>query len=112
MRTRTFLAIGLLAALLIAGVASFYASSRPDGLSHVAEKTGFSDQETTSAAADGPFAGYSTRGVDNERLSGGLAGVVGCLLVLGISGAVFYGVRRKGADGSGPEADAREHESV
>ena len=40
MKTRTFLALGLLVCLLVAGVASFYASSHPDGLEYVAEKTG------------------------------------------------------------------------
>ena len=107
---------GLLVAFLIAGVASFYASSHPDGLNFVAEKTGFIDQEKPSAAADGPFAGYSTKGVDNQRLSGGIAGVAGCLLVLGIAGGLTWALRRRtpSADdhaGDGP-ADDREHESV
>ncbi len=93
--TRRFFAVFLLAALLIAGVASYYASSHPDGLNFVAEKTGFIDKEKKSPTADGPFAGYSTKGIHNERLSGGVAGVAGCLLVLGIGGGVFWALRRR-----------------
>ncbi len=96
--TRRFLAVFLLAALLIAGVASYYASSHPDGLNFVAEKTGFIEQEKPSATSDGPLAGYSTKGIDNERLSGGVAGVTGCLLVLGLSGGLFWMLRRRSAD--------------
>ena len=36
-------------ALLVAGVASYYASSHPDGLEHVAEQTGFIDSAEDSA---------------------------------------------------------------
>lgn len=105
MSTRRFLAVFLLAALLIAGVASYYASSHPDGLNSVAEKTGFSDQEKASPTSDGPFAGYSTKGIDNERLSGGVAGVAGCLLVLGIAGGLFWVLRRRETDST--DADQR-----
>lgn len=100
---RRFFAVFLLAALLVAGVASYYASSHPDGLSFVAEKTGFSNQEKASPASDGPFAGYSTKGIDDERLSGGVAGIAGCLLVLGIAGGLFWGLRRHGTDSTDVE---------
>jgi cobalt/nickel transport protein len=59
-RNRTFFAVALLVALLVAGGGSYYASSHPDGLNYVAQQTGFSDQEKASSTADGPFAGYST----------------------------------------------------
>jgi hypothetical protein len=94
-RNRRFFAGFLLVALLIAGVGSYYASSHPDGLEFVAGKTGFIDQGKDSPTADGPFADYSTKGVDDARLSGGIAGVVGCLLVLGIGGGVFWVLRRR-----------------
>jgi cobalt/nickel transport protein len=94
---RRFFAVFLLAALLIAGVASYYASSHPDGLNFVAQRSGFSDKQKVSPAADGPFAGYSTKGIDNDRVSGGVAGVAGCLLVLGIGGGLFWVLRRRGA---------------
>jgi hypothetical protein len=85
----------LVAALLIAGIGSFYASSHPDGLEYVAEQTGFLDHAEDSAAGDSPFADYQTTGVDDSRLSGGLAGVVGVLLVLAIGAGLFRLVRRR-----------------
>lgn len=93
-RNRRFLAIGLLVALLIAGFGSFYASRHPDGLNFVAEKTGFISHEKTSPTAEGPFGGYETKGVSDPRLSRGLAGVAGCLLVLVIGGTLFRVLRR------------------
>ena len=95
---RRFFTVVLLSALLIAGVASFYASSHPDGLNFVAEKTGFSDREKQSPSSEGPLAGYETKGIDNQRLSGGVAGVAGCLLVLGIGGGLFWVLRRRDPD--------------
>jgi cobalt/nickel transport protein len=92
---RRFFAGFLLAALLIAGVASYYASSHPDGLNFVAEKTGFVNKEKASPTEDGPFAGYSTKGIHNDRVSGGVAGIAGCLLVLGIGGGLFRVLRRR-----------------
>jgi len=97
--TRNFFAVFLLAGLLIAGVASYYASSHPDGLNFVAEKTGFSDKEEASSTADGPLAGYSTKGIDNDRLSGGVAGLAGSLLVLSLAGGLFWVLRRRGTAG-------------
>lgn len=96
MRTRTFVVVGLLVALLLAGVVSYYASSSPDGLERVAEDQGFSKSAKKHPGADGPMADYSVKGVDDDRLAGGLAGVVGSLVVLVIAGGVAYAVRRRG----------------
>lgn len=96
MKSRKFFAIFLLVSLLIAGVGSYYASSHPDGLEYVAGKTGFMDSAEDSAVADSPFADYGVKGVDNARLSGGLAGVVGCVVVLVLAGGLFLVVRRRG----------------
>lgn len=95
MKQRTFLALGLLVCLLVAGVASYYASSHPDGLEYVAEQTGFLDSAEDSATADSPLADYSTRGVDDERLSGGLAGVIGVVVMLLLSSGLFWALRRR-----------------
>ena len=97
-RNTKFFAAFLLAALLVAGVGSYYASAHPDGLNYVAEQTGFINQEEESATADGPFAGYSTQGIDNERLSGGVAGVVGSLTVLLLGGGLFWLLRGRSRD--------------
>jgi cobalt/nickel transport protein len=95
--TRALLLAGVLVALLLAGVASYYASSAPDGLNRVAQDQGFARTQRPHASDDSPLAGYSTRGVQNERLSGGLAGVAGCLVVLALAGGLTLVVRRRGA---------------
>jgi cobalt/nickel transport system permease protein/cobalt/nickel transport protein len=96
MSRRTFFAGLLVVTLLVAGVGSYYASSHPDGLEHVAEQTGFLDTADEPATADSPFADYETAGVDDARLGGGLAGVVGVLVVLLVMTGVAYAVRRRG----------------
>ena len=93
--SRRFLAIFLLVSLLVAGVASYYASSHPDGLEYVAGRVGFIDRADDSPAAKSPLAGYSTKGVENDRISGGVAGVVGSLFVLVLAGGLFRVVRRR-----------------
>lgn len=93
--TRAFLAVGLLVTLLVAGVASFYASGHPDGLEYVAEQTGFIDSAEESATAGSPLADYQTSGVDDERSSVALAGVTGVLVMALVSGGLFWALRRR-----------------
>lgn len=95
MRTRTLVLVGVLVALLLAGVASYYASGSPDGLERVAEDVGFARAATEHDAKNSPMADYSTKGIDNARLSGGLAGVVGSLVVLALAGGLTFAVRRR-----------------
>lgn len=97
---RRFFVVLLVVALLIAGVASYYASSNPDGLEYVAGQTGFLDTADDSPSADSPLADYGTKGVEDERLSGGLAGVAGVVLTLGVGGALFLALRRRRPDES------------
>ena len=87
--TRRLVLAGLVVALVVAGVLSFYASGSPDGLNRVAGDLGFSSAEQSSGAAGGPLAGYEVAGIGSSRLSGGLAGVLGCLVVLGLSSLLF-----------------------
>lgn len=101
---RAFFIAGLLVTVLVAGFVSYYASSHPDGLNFVAEKHGFIAKEKESKAADSPFAGYSTKGVDNDRLSGGLAGVAGAGLVLVLMTGLGLAVRRRGSDDGDEDA--------
>lgn len=112
MRTRTFLLGGLLVALLVAGVGSYYASSHPDGLEHVAEKTGFLDSADDHATGDGPMADYSVDGVDSPRLAGGLAGVTGVLVTLLLAGGIGYAVRRRRPDGESASVAEPEPETA
>jgi cobalt/nickel transport protein len=96
MRTRTFVLAGVVVALLVAGVASYFASTSPDGLEYVAEEAGFADTAEDSAATDSPLADYRVDGVENDAVSGGLAGVAGALVVLTLTGGLTYAVRRRG----------------
>lgn len=97
MRTRTLVVVGLLAALVLAGFVSYYASAQPDGLESVAERQGFLDTAEDSAAADSPLADYAVVGVEDSRLSGGLAGVTGAAVVLLLTGGLAFAVRRRSA---------------
>ncbi|WP_408898615.1 PDGLE domain-containing protein [Nocardioides sp. R1-1] len=103
MRNRRFLLAGLLVALLLAGVGSYYASSHPDGLEYVADKTGFLDTAEEPVDTGSPFADYGTKGVDDARLSGGIAGVAGVGLTLLIGGGLFWVLRRR--DPAAPRQD-------
>jgi PDGLE domain len=94
-RARWLLLGGVVIALILAGIVSFYASSSPDGLERVATDKGFGEEADDHALADSPLADYDTEGVDNERSSVGVAGVAGTLIVLVIAGGVAYGIRRR-----------------
>ena len=96
-RTRTFVLVGALVEPLIAGGGSWYASSSPDGLEATAAEQGFEHTAQDSASADSPLADYAVSGVDDGRLSGGLAGVIGVLLVLALAGGLTLLVRRRPA---------------
>ncbi|HET6653887.1 MAG TPA: PDGLE domain-containing protein [Nocardioides sp.] len=109
MRTRTFVLAGIVVALLLAGVASYYASSHPDGLEYVAERTGFIDSADETATADGPLADYRTRGVDDARVSGGLAGVLGVVLTLLLATGIGFAVRRRSAPDGRSDRGDQEH---
>jgi cobalt/nickel transport protein len=90
---RMFLAGGLLATVGLALVVSGFASGSPDGLEKVAEDKGFLGTARDHLVADGPLAGYAVRGVDNERLSTGLSGLIGVLITFGVGLALFALVR-------------------
>ncbi len=93
--TRRFLLAFLGVALVIAAVISFYASSHPDGLEFVAGATGFLDTAKESVTANSPLADYGVAGVENARLSGGVAGVVGVLVTLLLAGGLTWVLRRR-----------------
>ena len=95
MKQRNLLIAGFVASLFLAGVVSFYASSSPDGLEKVAQDIGFSETAKENTNADGVLADYGVKGVDNERLSVGAAGVIGVIATGVISTGLFMLVRRK-----------------
>ena len=95
MKQKTFLISGFIASLFLAGVVSFYASSHPDGLEKVAEDIGFLDDAKEHSNSDGLLADYGFKGIENDRLSTGAAGVIGVLATAGVSTGLFLVLRRK-----------------
>ncbi|MFE2443019.1 energy-coupling factor ABC transporter permease [Streptomyces melanosporofaciens] len=95
--TRRVWLAGLAAALLCAGVVSFYASASPDGLEKVAHDKGIDAKEEDHAAKDSPLADYGVKDISDARLSGGLAGVIGVGATLAVGSGVFIVVRRRRA---------------
>lgn len=106
MSTKVFVLAALAVALIFAGGISYYASSHPDGLTRVAADKGFDSQQKSSATADSPLAGYAVKDIANERLSGGLAGATGVVIVLALMGGLAFVVRRRTAHG-----DSTTHEN-
>ncbi|MGV9714308.1 PDGLE domain-containing protein [Gordonia sp. NPDC003424] len=101
-RRRTFLIAFALAALLIAGILSYFASQSPDGLDSAtlrgcetvqvngAEQltgTCIAQHATDHAMASSPLADYGVKGIAN---SNGLAGIIGVLVVLAIAAGAFW----------------------
>jgi hypothetical protein len=98
--------LAVVVALLLAGVVSYYASSSPDGLTRVADDQGISRAEKPHATDDSPLAGYSVRGVGDDRLARGLAGVAGVGVVLVLGTGLTRLVRRSSQGPHGPREDA------
>uniref|UniRef100_A0AAU3GZV2 Energy-coupling factor ABC transporter permease n=1 Tax=Streptomyces sp. NBC_01401 TaxID=2903854 RepID=A0AAU3GZV2_9ACTN len=92
--TRKVWATGLVAALLLAGFVSFYASASPDGLEKVAADRGIDEKVQEHGAADSPLADYGVKDIGNARVSGGLAGVIGVGVTIAVGSGVFWAVRR------------------
>jgi cobalt/nickel transport protein len=97
-KNKTFLISGFLISLFLAGVISFYASSSPDGLEKVAEDIGFIESAQEHSNADGVLADYGVKGVDNDRASVGLAGVIGVIGTALIAGVLFRFISRRPAN--------------
>jgi hypothetical protein len=96
---------GLIVALGLAFFVSPYASSSPDGLNKVAIDKGFADTEKEHALGDAPLAGYGVQGVEDQKLSKGLAGVIGVVVTFGIA-MILFGLlrtaRARRAQAAGP----------
>jgi hypothetical protein len=92
-----FILAGLLVTIGLAVVVSGFASSSPDGLEKVAEDKGFLETARDHLFVDSPVADYAVKGVDNERLSTGLSGLIGVLLTFGLGLGLFALVRGRGS---------------
>lgn len=95
MRTRTLLFTLLLLSVLLAGAASYYASSAPDGLEKVAVDQGIAAQQRDHDLAGSPLADYGVAGVDDARLSVGLAGIAGVGVTFAAASLLVLVVRRR-----------------
>ncbi|WP_326697996.1 energy-coupling factor ABC transporter permease [Streptomyces sp. NBC_01754] len=93
--TRNVWATGLVAALLLAGFVSYYASASPDGLEKVAADKGIDEKIKEHGAADSPLADYGVKDIADARLSGGLAGVIGVGATVVVGSGVFWAVHRR-----------------
>ncbi len=93
-------------AILIAGVVSYFASSSPDGLDSATLKgcqvvetdageqlTGecIAQSATDHTMSDSPLADYTLGG---KEATGGLAGIIGVVVVLAVGGALFWVIAR------------------
>ena len=101
---RIFLLGGLLVAIGLAMLVSGFASSSPDGLNKVAEDHGFAANAKEHLFENGPLAGYAVKGVNSDRLSTGLSGLIGVLVTFGVGLTLFALLRamRSGHDRSEP----------
>ena len=90
-----FVAAGLLVAVLLVVFVAPHASSSPDGLEKVAADQGIDKNTEKHASADSPLADYGVKDVDDARLSGGLAGVIGVGVTVVAGSTVFWAVRRR-----------------
>jgi hypothetical protein len=92
---KKFYLLFFIAALSLAGGLSFYASSSPDGLERVAEDEGFLESAEDSALSNSPLADYGLAGLDSERLSVGIAGVIGVVVTAIIALALFTLIKKR-----------------
>jgi cobalt/nickel transport system permease protein len=95
---------GLVTSLVLAGFVSFYASANPDGLEKVARDKGIDKTAGKHASSDSPLADYGVKDVENARLSGGLAGVIGVGVTVVAGSGVFWAVRRRRSTDVSPTA--------
>jgi cobalt/nickel transport protein len=76
---KKFYLVFLLVTIGLAGIVSFYASSSPDGLEKVAEDVGFIETAKDHSIDNSALADYGVAGIENERLSVGIAGIIGVI---------------------------------
>ena len=104
---RLFVAGGLLVAIGLAMLVSGLASSSPDGLNKVAEDHGLAANASQHLFEIGPLAGYAVKGVNGDRLSTGISGLIGVLVTFGIGLALFALLRAMRSGGAGRSEPTR-----
>jgi cobalt/nickel transport system permease protein len=89
MSSKKLLVVGLLVSIVIASILSFYASSQPDGLEKVTADQSLDVNAVDSANSDSALADYGVAGVENERASAFLGGLIG-VAITGLAGFGLY----------------------
>jgi cobalt/nickel transport system permease protein len=89
MSSKKLLVVGLLVSIVIASILSFYASSQPDGLEKVTADQSLDVNAVDSANSDSALADYGVAGVENERVSAFLGGLIG-VAITGLAGFGLY----------------------
>ncbi len=86
--------VGLVVAVALATFVSPFASSSPDGLEKVAADKALDTDVEAHALAGGPLADYGVEGVDNARVSTGLAGLIGVAVTFAVGFGLFAVIKR------------------
>jgi len=89
-RTKRFLVVGFVVAVVVAVVISQFASSSPDGLEFVAGHQGFADAVTPHALDGSPLADYGSGLLDNGVVGRAVSGLIGVVATFGVG----YGLLR------------------
>ncbi|WP_033427873.1 PDGLE domain-containing protein [Saccharothrix syringae] len=89
---KRFFAWFALVSLVLAGVASYFASSDPDGLDHVTTEHGIAEHAADHPLAGWPLADYALGGDDRFT---GVAGVIGVVLTLAAAAGLFRLLRKR-----------------
>lgn len=101
-----FVGAGLCVALALAFFVGPSASSSPDGLEKVAADEGFAGQASGHPLAGAPAADYGLAGIDDDRLSTGMAGVLGVVVTFALcSGLTAAAIRWRRRSASGRRSD-------
>jgi hypothetical protein len=87
-------AAGLAVTLVVAGLASLYASGSPDGLERAAIDHDLAARQDPQQPDDSPLAGYETSGVDGA-LSGGIAALAGIGMTFVLAAGIGMLLRRR-----------------
>jgi ABC-type proline/glycine betaine transport system permease subunit len=95
MSTKKIVLMGLLISVFVASILSFYASANPDGLEFVAEQVGFLNTAKDSVAASSPLSDYALTGLENERFSVAISGVVGVTLTAVLAFGLFTFLKKR-----------------
>jgi len=101
---RTTLAVGVIAAVLIGGGLSYFASSAPDGLEKSQEELGAAEPaHGVVAAPPSLFQEYKLRWLGEGFWANAAAGVLGSLLVMGLLLGLGRLLRRPPAPAAAPQ---------